>query len=41
MLKDLKRFSAGPKGVEFEMSMEHRQVSAGSQISEAVLKIER
>jgi hypothetical protein len=38
--KNVGKFSVGPKGVEFEMSMEQRQTSARSQ-TDAVSKIER
>ena len=35
------RFSVGPKGVEFEMSTEHRQASAQAQMIDALSRIER
>ena len=35
------RFSVGPKGVEFEMSIEHRQAPAQAQMAYALSRIER
>lgn len=39
--RSIGRFSVGPKGVEFEMSTEHRQSSAKAQMADAISKIER
>jgi len=41
LYKSIGRFSVGPKGVEFEMSFEHRLASAQAQTAKSISKIER
>jgi hypothetical protein len=41
LYKSIGRFSVGPKGVEFEMSYEHRLALAQAQTAESISKIER
>jgi hypothetical protein len=41
LYRSIWRFSVGPKGVEFEMSFEHRLVPAQAQAAESISKIER
>ncbi len=41
LYRSIGRFSVGPKGVEFEMSTEHRQAPAKSQMADALSRIER
>ncbi|MGD0952032.1 MAG: hypothetical protein ABR985_06505 [Methanotrichaceae archaeon] len=41
MHRSIRRFSVGPKGVEFEMSTEHRLASATSQMADVLSRIER
>ena len=41
LYRSMGRFSVGPKGVEFEMSLEHRLAPAQSQVVESFSKIER
>ncbi|VVB62629.1 Uncharacterised protein [uncultured archaeon] len=41
LYRNIGRFSVGPKGVEFEMSTEHRQAPAKSQIADVLSKFKR
>jgi tetratricopeptide (TPR) repeat protein len=41
LYKSMGRFSVGPKGVEFEMSFEHKLALAQAQTAESISKIER
>ena len=41
LYRSIGKFSVGPKGVEFEMSTEHRQFSAKAQVEDAISRIER